>query len=204
MGSDHPSGSSRRRLPNAEGQQPASDTLYRLKLARAVTDQTYGFGTTLFAASCTPRLPLSFDEWLEVPEPRLLALYGMLPVSAGTRRIMEADLAGADWIEVERRRETGEWEPLSRWRQAELRRAADLAAVMSAKRKGGRPRSNVNGLCLAAHRMRVHEGQDNEDVARVLYADLYHRSRPEALKHASDAASKGRPYCPDCGINPRS
>ena len=67
--------------------------------------------------------------------------------------------------------------------------------------KRGRPRASRASLVLRAHWMREHEGYDNRDVASALYPNP---SQPEALRLASDAASKGRRYCEECGIKPRS
>jgi len=78
-----------------------------------------------------------------------------------------------------------------------------VAAALQ-QRKPGRPRVGASGLCVTAHRMRIHEDYDNEDVARQLYPELYALSPTEARRKSSDAASKGRGYCPDCGKKPPS
>lgn len=65
----------------------------------------------------------------------------------------------------------------------------------------GRPLSGADGLCARAHRMRAHEGYDNDDVAQELYPDFYADGRTETLRRASAAASKGRRRCPECGNN---
>ncbi len=86
----------------------------------------------------------------------------------------------------------GRWVPASLW---------DL---QQAKKEPGRPRSGANGKLARAHKMREHENYENRDVAKTVYKELFAVSPAEALVRASQAASKGRPSCAECGKNANS
>ncbi len=87
-------------------------------------------------------------------------------------------------------------------------RREQVTAAGTQRRKPGRPAdSGGQGKCATAHRMRQHEGFDNEDVARELYGSIYaagRGGRTEALRKASQAASKGNQSCPQCRNNSQS